>query len=130
MGQDKKQLTKLLAFVKELYDHPDNKEFADGLNAIVLNRLAITTNQDIKKVKEAIEIAGLSPDSPIYHARAKDLREEMMNEVIRTNGFENKWTIWFCELAENTNISDSALFNAMICAITMPIVEMEEDEDE
>ena len=25
MGQDKKQLTKLLAFVKELYDHPDNR---------------------------------------------------------------------------------------------------------
>ena len=57
-------------------------------------------------------------------------REEMMNEVIRTNGFENKWTIWFCELAENTNISNSALFNAMIYAITMPTVEMEEDEDE
>ena len=52
MGQDKMQLTKLLAFVKELYDHPDNKKFAAGLNAIVLNRLTITTNQDIKKVKE------------------------------------------------------------------------------
>ena len=55
-------------------------------------------------------------------------REEMMNEVIRTNGFENKWTIWFCELAEDSNISDSALLNAMVCAITMPTVEMEEDE--
>ena len=37
MGQDKKQLTKLLAFVKELYDHPDNKEFAAGIRDIVLN---------------------------------------------------------------------------------------------
>lgn len=36
MGQDKKQLTKLLAFVKELYDHPDNKEFAAGIQAIVM----------------------------------------------------------------------------------------------
>lgn len=35
MGQDKKQLTKLLAFVKELYDHPDNMEFAAGIQAIV-----------------------------------------------------------------------------------------------
>lgn len=35
MGQDKKQLTKLLAFVKDLYDHPDNKEFAAGIQAIV-----------------------------------------------------------------------------------------------
>ena len=52
-------------------------------------------------------------------------REEMMNEVIRTNGFENKWTIWFCELTEDSNISDSALLNAMVCAITMPAIEEE-----
>lgn len=39
MGQDKKQLTKLLAFVKELYNHPDNKEFADGIQAMVLDDL-------------------------------------------------------------------------------------------
>ena len=39
MGQDKKQLTKLLAFVKELYDHPDNKDFAAGIQAIVINDL-------------------------------------------------------------------------------------------
>lgn len=34
------------------------------------------------RVKEAIEIAGLSFDNPIYHARSKDLREEMMNEMM------------------------------------------------
>ena len=37
MGQDKKQLTKLLKFVKELYDDPDNKEFAAGIQSFVLN---------------------------------------------------------------------------------------------
>ena len=37
MGQDKRQLTKLLEFVKELYDNPDNKEFAAGIQSIVLN---------------------------------------------------------------------------------------------
>lgn len=38
MGKDKKrQLTQLLAFVKDLYEHPDNKEFAAGIRAIVLN---------------------------------------------------------------------------------------------
>ena len=52
-------------------------------------------------------------------------REEMMNEVIRTNGFENKWTIWFCELAENTSISGNVLLNAMVCATTMPAIEEE-----
>lgn len=56
-------------------------------------------------------------------------REQMIDEVIRTNGFENKWTIWFCELAENKEISDSALLNAMICATTMPMVEMESEEE-
>jgi len=37
MGQDKKQLRKLLAFVKEIYDHPDNKEFAEGIREMVLS---------------------------------------------------------------------------------------------
>ncbi len=54
-------------------------------------------------------------------------REQMINEVIRTNGFENKWTVWFCELVENKDITDSALESAMVCAITMPTVEMEEE---
>ena len=52
-------------------------------------------------------------------------REEMIDKVIKTNGFENKWTIWFCELAENKEITDSALFNAMVCALTMPAIEKE-----
>ena len=38
MGQDKnKQLTKLLASVKVLYDNPDNKEFAAGIESIVIS---------------------------------------------------------------------------------------------
>lgn len=55
-------------------------------------------------------------------------REQMIDEVIRQNGFENKWTIWFCELAEDKSLSDSALQNAMICALTMPSLEAEEEE--
>ena len=50
-------------------------------------------------------------------------REQMIDEVVKTNGLENKWTIWFCELAEDASISDSALLNAMICATTMPEIE-------
>ena len=52
-------------------------------------------------------------------------REEMIDKVIKANGFENKWTIWFCELAESKEITDSALFNAMVCALTMPSIEEE-----
>ena len=55
-------------------------------------------------------------------------REEMLTEVIRTRGFENKWTIWFAELMENKTISDDALQNAMVAAITMPFDDEDEDE--
>lgn len=82
MGQDKKQLTKLLAFVKGLYDDPDNKEFAAGLNAIVLNRLAITTNQEIEKVKEALE---LRADFSIDYSFVKDIfvQRQLMIDNLR-----------------------------------------------
>lgn len=34
------------------------------------------------RVREAIELAGMSLDKPIYHAASKDLRTEMMNEML------------------------------------------------
>lgn len=34
------------------------------------------------RVKETIEIAGLSRAHPVYHARSKDLREKMMKEML------------------------------------------------
>lgn len=55
-------------------------------------------------------------------------REEMLTEVIRTRGFEDKWTIWFAELMENETISDNVLQNAMVAAITMPFDDEDEDE--
>lgn len=39
-------------------------------------------------------------------------KREMVDEVIRDLGFENKWTIWFCELAEV--LTESQLLNAFI----------------
>lgn len=27
-------------------------------------------------------------------------KDEMVTEIIRKYGFEDEWTIWFCELAE------------------------------
>lgn len=56
-------------------------------------------------------------------------KDEMMTEVIRANGFENKWTIWFFELCD-TNLSNDALMSAMVCATTMPKMEAEAEEDE
>ena len=34
------------------------------------------------RVKEAIEIAGLSPNHPVYHAQSKDLKESMFHEMM------------------------------------------------
>ncbi len=34
------------------------------------------------RAREIIEIAGLSPDAPVYHARRKELREDMKNEML------------------------------------------------
>lgn len=45
MGQDKRLLKELLIFVKQLYDSPDNKEFAAGIQALVL--------ADTKEVRDA-----------------------------------------------------------------------------
>ena len=55
-------------------------------------------------------------------------REEMLTEVIRTRGFEDKWTIWFAELMENETISDNALQSAMVAAIAMLFDDEDEDE--
>lgn len=55
-------------------------------------------------------------------------RENMMDEVIRTRGFEDKMTIWFCSLCENATMTDSMLYNAMITALNY--VEPEEEDEE
>lgn len=34
------------------------------------------------RVKETVEIAGLSPNAPVYRAHSRDLRETMMNEML------------------------------------------------
>lgn len=34
------------------------------------------------RVKEAIELTGLTRDNPVYSAKSKDLREDMMNELL------------------------------------------------
>ena len=33
-------------------------------------------------------------------------KEQMMDKVINRLGFENEWTIWFCNLAESTDDED------------------------
>ena len=53
-------------------------------------------------------------------------KEQMMNEVIRNYGFENMWTIWFCELAEI--LTESQLLNAFILVMSNTLPHSD-DED-
>ena len=58
MGQDKKQLAKLLDYVKDLYSNPDNKEFAAGIQSIVLNDMRSEPSRDTwsKQISEIYEL--------------------------------------------------------------------------
>ena len=70
MGKDKKkQLTQLLAFVKDLYEHPDNKEFAAGIQEMVLadddfwkrrrssaSDGMVGPDEDIRQIKEYLSL--------------------------------------------------------------------------
>ena len=53
-------------------------------------------------------------------------KEQMIDDVIRRYGLENKWTIWFCELAET--LTESQLLNAYILLDANVLCDVEEDE--
>lgn len=53
-------------------------------------------------------------------------REEMMDKVIRNRGFEDKYTVWFCQMCEEVE-NDHAVLAAFI-AITAGLVDENEEE--
>lgn len=53
-------------------------------------------------------------------------REQMIDNVIRMYGFEYKWTVWFCELAET--LTESQLLNAYILLESGVVANEEEEE--
>lgn len=53
-------------------------------------------------------------------------KKQMMDDVIRRYGFENKWTVWFCELAEV--LTESQLLNAYILLDANVLCDVENDE--
>ena len=53
-------------------------------------------------------------------------KEQMIDDVIKRYGLENKWTIWFCELAEA--LTESQLLNAYILLDANVLCDAEEDE--
>ena len=60
--------------------------FPDQINTYIADKQLpweyVWLEFDGLRAKEAIEVAGLTPDAPVYHARSHDLRETMMNEML------------------------------------------------
>lgn len=60
--------------------------FPDQINTYIADKQLpweyVWLEFDGLRAREAIEVAGLTPDAPIYHARSHDLRETMMNEML------------------------------------------------
>lgn len=65
MGQDKQQLNHLLNFVKTVYDDPDNKEFAAGIQSMIKKDLQGDKNSWSGKIDEIYE-----------YCLSKNLREQ------------------------------------------------------
>ena len=54
-------------------------------------------------------------------------KEQMMDNVIRQRGFESKWTVWFCDLAEV--LTPTQLFAAYVL-LDANVLKEDEDEEE
>lgn len=100
MGQDKKQLEKLLVFIKDLYTHPDNMEFAAGIDAMVMQEGLSMPAKDIQKIREILEIRA---DLSIDYSFVKDLavRKQLQIDNLRMENVLLNLTLSEVERYEN-----------------------------
>ena len=57
-------------------------------------------------------------------------KEEMMNDLISTRGFEDEMTIYFCEMCEKPNMNNRELCVLYRLIINYPIYDEDETEEE
>lgn len=57
-------------------------------------------------------------------------KEEMMNDLIKTRGFEDEMTIYFCEMCEKPNMDNRELCVLYRLIINYPIYDENETEEE
>lgn len=121
MGQDKQQLSKLLAFVKDLYENPDNKEFAAGIQSLVLSDFRSGINRDTcsKQINEIYELClkknlreqaeDLYKDFPLIEIASELVKNYVeMENARRANDFDSfgRYLYLQIELIVNTIIND------------------------
>ena len=85
MGQDKKQLEHLLSFVSAVYNDPDNKEFAAGIQAMIKKDLQGDKASWSGKIDEIYEDC-LKKN---LHEQAEDLYKDFPLVSIRTTLIED-----------------------------------------
>lgn len=85
MGQDKKQLEHLLSFVSAVYNDPDNKEFAAGIQAMIKKDLQGDKASWSGKIDEIYEYC-LKKN---LHEQAEDLYKDFPLVSIRTTLIED-----------------------------------------
>lgn len=79
-----------------------------------------------KKSIDKISVAWYNKDTKREREVIAMTREQMIDNVIRMYGFECKWTVWFCELAET--LTESQLLNAYILLESGVVANEEEEE--
>ena len=62
--------------------------------------------------------------------KTKMSKEEMMNDLINTRGFEDEMTIYFCEMCEKPNMDNRELCVLYRLIINYPIYDDDETEEE
>ena len=60
----------------------------------------------------------------------EEVKEEMMNDLIKTRGFEDEMTIYFCEMCEKPNMDNRELCVLYRLIINYPIYDENETEKE
>lgn len=81
MGQDKTELVHLLNFVKQIYANPENKEFAAGIQAMVLDG-DLDIKQDINDIRVALQLRGKNSLSYSF-VRDEVVRTQLLVDNLR-----------------------------------------------
>lgn len=123
MGQDKQQLAKLLQFVKAVYEAPENKDFSQGIQAIVFQDIRSKKNGWSSKIDEIYEYClnknlreqanGLYSDFPLQSIVPSLVEDYIkMEEARRKNDF-NEFGLHLYQQVENivNTITQDKIFN-------------------
>ena len=75
MGQDKEKLVALSGFIEELYKNPENKEFIESINSLVLSNISSGIQQIASEQEVSRKLGAKS------YVMMKELTEQQMEKA-------------------------------------------------